>query len=111
MPRYFDRLLGLIGQVSRRQNPQCPLPELTRSVSIQLNKRVSLPVLRETLILLAVVRDGRRPPIFRPHARLGVAACPAAAPPIAAPIPHHFAREPLTQLWRERRIGCHFSGS
>jgi hypothetical protein len=44
MPRYFDRLLGLIGQVSRRQNLQSPVPELTRSTSIQLNERVSLPV-------------------------------------------------------------------
>jgi hypothetical protein len=33
-------LLGLIGEVSRRQK-QCPVPELTRSVGVNLNARVS----------------------------------------------------------------------
>jgi hypothetical protein len=33
---------------------------------------------------------------LRTPARSGVVACPAAAPPTS--IPHHFAREPLTQL-------------
>jgi hypothetical protein len=58
------------------------VPELTRSASIQLNKRVSLPALRETLILLAVVRDWPTPHTSRPtRAIRGRRLCPAAAPP------------------------------